>query len=322
MYLRKALSAIVFLIITILILEIGLQIVFKKTRYIYPMLFNHDIQTDFNIKYDNYFISGNRKLVCNNSSKKEVLFLGDSFVWGQGLNENDNFVNLFSCSSKKKVKNIGNYGANLEQYLKIIKDQNLKNVNEIYLVFYQNDFNIFPNMDFKIKFNENILTYQFYKKIKMTVRNKIFKDQVILINGKVNNMATIVNNNPDVLFNWFNNEEYKEQIIEDFFVKFLSVLNDDIKLNVFLIPEASTLSKKHIKFYKSLGITYLPNFLDESDFSKILRDMSFKFNFKYLDFFSFLKYQNIYSLENIYFDHDLHFNKKGSELVNIFLKQN
>ena len=195
-------------------------------------------------------------------------------------------------------------------------------MNEIYLVFYQNDFNIFPNMDFKIKFNENILTYQFYKKIKMTVRNKIFKDQVILINGKVNNMATIVNNNPDVLFNWFNNEEYKEQIIEDFFVKFLSVLNDDIKLNVFLIPEASTLSKKHIKFYKSLGITYLPNFLDESDFSKILRDMSFKFNFKYLDFFSFLKYQNIYSLENIYFDHDLHFNKKGSELVNIFLKQN
>ena len=70
MYLKKALSAIVFFIITILVLEVALQTVFKKTRYIYPMLFNHDIQTDFDIKYDNYFLSGNRKLVCNNTSKK------------------------------------------------------------------------------------------------------------------------------------------------------------------------------------------------------------------------------------------------------------
>ena len=146
--------------------------------------------------------------------------------------------------------------------------------------------------------------------------------KAILINGKINNMANLMNKNPNILLNWFESSEYKKKKLDVFFEKFKVIIGDDIQLIVFLIPEASTLSKKHVKFYKSLGGKYLPEFNQESDFSKILRKLSAKFNFKYLDFFEFLKNQKIYSLENIYFDHDLHFNKKGNELVNIFLNKN
>ena len=94
---KKLLNYAVIFIISILLFEILLYLIFySPIRFYYPLGNKKvDIQTDFNVIYNVDWRTGNRLIKCNNSKDKnqKVVFIGDSFAFGQGLKEEDTFVN-------------------------------------------------------------------------------------------------------------------------------------------------------------------------------------------------------------------------------------
>ena len=154
---KKYLALGVILIISILFCEILLNLIFySPLRLYYPLSKEkRDTQTDFDVTYNINWRTGNRIIKCNNLQNKKVIFVGDSFVFGQGLKVEDTFVNLYACKTGYNVKNLGTVGIGLRHYREIILNHDLQNVELIYLIFYDNDLDfkeeknfLFPNPSF------------------------------------------------------------------------------------------------------------------------------------------------------------------------------
>ena len=93
------------LILFLIFVEIAFYAYFRgPIRFYYPFLTSiTDIQTDFNVTYISDFKTGHRLVECQNNEKnKEILFVGDSFTWGHGLQYYDWIKN--SNMSKEEIK--------------------------------------------------------------------------------------------------------------------------------------------------------------------------------------------------------------------------
>ena len=130
----------IILFLFILCVEILCTLFFDSpVRFIYPLSkTTRDIQTDFDVIYNVDWKTGNRIIDCNNrnnSKNRKVIFVGDSFVFGQGLHVENTFVYLYACKTGDQVKNLGVIGGGLEEYRAIIINQDLANVKLVYLIF-------------------------------------------------------------------------------------------------------------------------------------------------------------------------------------------
>ena len=118
------------LIIVLILIEIIFYIYLRTPiRFYYPIdTSNTDIQTDFNVTYISDFKTGHRLVECQNNEKnKEILFVGDSFTWGAGLEMRDTFASLYSCQKKDySVRNLGMIGVGISEYKQALRNYNLK----------------------------------------------------------------------------------------------------------------------------------------------------------------------------------------------------
>tara|TARA_Y100000590_G_scaffold77335_1_gene85649 strand:- start:417 stop:1430 length:1014 start_codon:yes stop_codon:yes gene_type:complete len=317
---------------SIILCEIILYLIFNSPlRLYYPFGKEKvDIQTDFNVTYNVDWRTGNRKIKCNNSEakNKKVIFIGDSFTFGQGLKEEDTFVNMYACKTNNDVQNLSAVGIGFELYEKIILNHNFQNVDFVYLIFYDNDFDINKeNQSLKITIKNFLryksFTYLIFRKIKNKYFYGFFRgDNLALYKGKWNNPSSVFKNNPYKLKEEFETTEIKKEYIEKKIFTITKHINNNSKAKIIImvIPEPSVLSLQHVNFYKSVGALYLPDFLEVSDFAKYINSLSITYEFEYLPFYEHLIEAYKEEDHSYYFDHDFHFNKKGStELFNYII---
>ena len=95
---KYSLKLLILLFVNLIILLILIEIIFytyfrTPVRFYYPFFSsNTDIQTDYNVTYTSDFRTGHRLVECQNNNKnEEILFFGDSFTWGAGLEMRDTF---------------------------------------------------------------------------------------------------------------------------------------------------------------------------------------------------------------------------------------
>jgi len=292
-----------------------------------------NVHSEFNVEYFTDWRTGNRLVNCKTSDdyNKKILFVGDSFVFGVGHNVEDSFVHLFDCANDFQVLNVGVSGAGLAEYKEIIKIQNYKDIKYVYLIFYDNDADIDTNRNTILKRIKDYLKYQsFNYTLLKTFKNYIYthfiddQKKIHYLDGKINNLYSVIKHDPLVLKKWFKLDKQRKLKIEhqiSEITKFLKK-NSKAELVVMVIPEVSVLSKKHRKFYKSLGVNYLPKLLEKSKLSNYIELLSSKYDYKYLPFYEHLI--NLYKSndEDLYFNTDFHFNKKGNVEMNNFLISN
>ena len=322
------------LIIIFLFIEILCTLFFgSPVRFVYPFSkISSDIQTDFDVTYNVDWRTGNRIINCNNSNNsnnQNVIFIGDSFVFGQGLNVEDTFIYLYDCKTNDQVKNLGAIGIGLDLYREIILDQDLSNVSIVYLIFYDNDLAVSERKDLLSRIKSFIryksFNYQILHSLKMYINKKIKGPQSKNVyKGKVNNPVSVFNQDPYIFKHWFETNEYKNNKIEENILKITKYIkkNSSAKLITMVIPEASVVSKQHVNFYKSVGSLYLPKFLEISELAKKIKLLSKKYSFEYLPLYEHII--EVYSKKSAeyYFNTDFHFNRKGSNEVFNFIMLN
>ncbi len=328
---KKLLNYAVIFIISILLFEILLYLIFySPIRLYYPLGKEKvDIQTDFNVIYNVDWRTGNRLIKCNNSKDKnqKVVFVGDSFTFGQGLKEEDTFVNMYACKTNYKVNNLSTSGIGFDLYEKIVLNHNFHNVDLVYLIFYENDFDVNIESQNLINTIKNFLRFKsFTYLILRKIKNQFFYgyirgDNLTLVNGKWNNPASVFKNNPYKLRAEFETTKIKKEYIKKKIAIMMEHINNNskAKIMIMVIPEPSVLSMQHINFYKSVGALYLPNYLEVSDFAKYINSLSKTYEFEYLPIYEYLIESYKEENHSYYFDNDFHFNKKGSIMVSNFL---
>ena len=211
-------SVLVF-IITILVYELFLYFIFGSPLRFYYQLSKEkiDLQTDFNVKYSIDWKTGYRPTKCqnNNPKNKKTIFIGDSFVFGQGVEHYENFVSLYSCYTNENVINLGSIGIGLDEYEQIIYNYDLTRIGTIYLIFYDNDY--------KIDYSNNVITkvkkklryrsflYLTLRKFKNFIPSLFKKDKIIKYKDYVNNPANTFYKDSNELKNYFEKNEDKDK---------------------------------------------------------------------------------------------------------------
>ena len=288
-------TSFIILFLFILSTEILFTLFFDSpVRFIYPLSkTSRDTQTDFDVIYNVEMRSGNRIIDCNNrnnSKNRKVIFVGDSMVFGQGMNVENTFVYLYACKTGDQVKNLGAIGAGLEQYRVMITNQDLANVELVYLIFYDNDLLIDERKGLISRIKSFVRYKSFSYLILRKLKNYIYygiivPENKITYKGTINNPASVFNRDPYYLEKSFEINEYKSNKIEEKNIKNIRIYkkkNSGAKIITMVIPEASVVSMPHVDFYKSVGSLYFPKFLEISEFAKTIRLLSKKYGFEYL----------------------------------------
>lgn len=309
------------LIVLIILVEVVFYSYFRSPiRFFYPFSTSHiDIQTDFNATYISDFRTGHRLVECQNNKKnKEVLFVGDSFTWGIGLEMRDTFVSLYSCQRKNYlVRNLGTAGIGIELYKQILKNYNLKNTKTIYLVFFENDWLSVTEPGFKkLKQLISYNSFSFYllKKLKNIIK-PTHNEECLKINGLCNVLYTTFVKYPNQFKKRFEVNILLRDIFDKELYQIIENINQKSQANIIalVIPDPSVVSKNHVDFYTKLGSTYLPKFRELSPLAKRIKLLSHELNFKYLPFYEhIISFYEENDNPNLYLKHDTHFNRNGS----------
>ena len=324
---KSSLRLLKLLFVNLILLLIFIEIVFyayfrSPIRFYYPFFTSiTDIHENYNVTYISDFKTGHRLVKCqNNEQNKEILFVGDSFTWGGGLEMRDTFASLYSCQKKGYlVKNFGSIGIGINEYKKILKNYNLKNTKTIYLVFFDNDFarinnpiGYFQKLKSLLRFRS--FNFQLFKKLKNKI-NLIRYGECIKVNGFCNGLATNIAVNPYGLKDAFEIDSLSIAIIDEEMYQMVEHINQKSQANLIalVIPDPSVVSQRHTDFYSKIGSLYIPKFRELSPVAKKIKLLSHELNFKYLPF-----YEHVISVyeendnPNLYFDHDAHMNRNGN----------
>jgi len=322
---------IVNIIVLLFAFEILARVIFlHPTRFYYPLSsLTQDIQEDWNVDYKVDWRSGQRISSCNNevdiTNNKEVLIVGDSYAFGAGLMIEDTFFYKMSCNQKYNIKNLAAMGTGLDFYSKVIRQSNLKNVEEIILIFSENDGDIRIDnsqlMSLKNKLRYSLFSY--------TVLRSLFRKikTLELINksedySKINNLNFIFGKNSNHIEDWFKFNDKKVKYIDNEFnkiSKYILSKNKKILLKTLVIPDPSVISDTHRDLYKKYGADFLPKKNQPSNLAKKILEHSEKYNFQYLPFYELMIATNKIKDQKYYFQYDFHLNEKGNLFLYNFL---
>ena len=321
------------LIIFFILFELILRFIFyHPTRFYYPIP-SHTIdrQNDWNVDYIVDWRSGHRISECekNKPSDKKILLVGDSFTFGAGLMIEDTLYYNISCNFKPKVDNLGALGTGIDFYSKVILQSNLHVVDEIIILFFDNDTdikkpsNFFQEIKNKVRYSSFSYTVLRSLSRKMKTISILKKKEE---NLEFSNPEFIFDKNSNLLERWFITSKEKEEYIkfkfENEFKKLRNTINNldkDIKLKLMVIPEPSVVSDIHRSYYTEIGSLFLPNKFEISIMTKIVKELSDKYSFEYLPFYEEIIKSYQFKQKDYYFETDFHLNKEGNKFLFEFI---
>src|SRR3989344_6767541 len=312
----------------------------------------------FSNEYYTYIKNNAQGLRMNNNlslekSKYRIAFLGDSFIWGHGVNDGERISNVLEKELKNsEILNFGVSGYATDQYYLQIKNTILNYKPDLVIIrFYANDLedagnNImqgYPKPLFKIKENDLELTnvpvpkiqsliereYSLLKKIDLYLSYKshiyvLFKPVLskiysLTITKKSRQYKLTTYEIPIAKKIYLDDYKNYKNLNDELYCKISKLLKEEgIPLVVVNIPaKIHVFPKDFNKALKELELN-----ADDYDLNKI-SDMFIKLseecNFEFVDLYpSFLDYKD---KEKLYYKYDLHLTPLGNEYASKIILQ-
>lgn len=279
-----------------------------------------------------YNNQGFRDKNFKNDQYEKIFLIGDSFVFGAGVDEQytlDKLIEKKIINKKLEVFNLGVSGSSPYEYLEVLKKFEKFNVSRIIMVLYlDNDVGsvFFSNVISKtdkllsksklitlIRDNfleEDIFTTRFIEKFNLNEKyKKIFLDQSANPHILAINHRGELHNHYENLSEIFKkNTSLKNIILES---KKISD-NKGAKFTVVLVPWKYQVKKKYINFAeKNLGYNFKYKDVINNNLQKNILTWCLRNSIDCLDLTKYLKN----SKKNNYYDLDDHFNSNGNELA-------
>ncbi len=284
-----------------------------------------DIQTDYDVTYA--VTSNGTRIVCTPEDPheaREIYFVGDSFTFGQGVDNLKDFVGLVSCRFPEfRIHNYGSIGRGLNYYRMVIEQKLTETARSLFVVLYEND--VVRDSDLYMRDLKDWLYMHSYlaswlHHAKVILQNYFRK---YLRNRSPNAKSTDLYNAPRaVFFSDPNSLRFVSSISDegkaatkDRLKRLLSSAiekNSYLRIYMTLIPEAATVSQHHRRFYKSVGATLLPPFGQPSPaYVLALEVCSENVACTFADIFK----EVLASGENFYHPSDFHWNERGHQYL-------
>ncbi len=264
------------------------------------------------IKTNNFGMRESENFELENE-KYRIAFVGDSFVWGYGVNEEERFTNIVQkrLGEEYEVMNFGVPGFSTDQYLLKIKEDVLKfNPDMIIVSFVLNDLTY---IDEKVAYGKNkpllVFNGDDLKIENYPIPKSSWKPKIII---KINELLTGINKKlflkeefPEIFK--LNGKDYDEEIkLNNNVYKEIKSIADknDIDMAIIYIPQKTVfISEEELKgFGLSFGEVYL------NRPAEIVQNLSNELDVAYIDLQPYL---GVNGGSKNYFIKDTHFNQVG-----------
>jgi len=277
-----------------------------------------DIQTDFSVTYG--IDSRGLRKTCQapGQDSKKLVFIGDSFTFGQGVTDEENFVYQLSCTFPQyDFYNFGSIGRDFPYYQAVLDQLVPEDTSYLFLILFKNDTVINRPHSLGRRLQQYLVQYthlgHLIDRSKQNLASRAgtadLQRNVEQVDGRLNNPKSIFSKAPYILEKWTAPEgkqltDYQEAFDE--FLRTLRVRFPDTVLFVAIIPEASIVSAVTRDFYETAGAKFLPPFRTPSVAREETLALCQKPHCHFIDLFP-----HFIDGDQYYFPRDLHWNAAG-----------
>jgi hypothetical protein len=286
-----------------------------------------DIQTDFSVTYG--IDSRGLRKICQapGQDSKKLVFIGDSFTFGQGVTDQENFVYQLSCTLPQyDFYNFGSIGRGFAYYQAVLEQLVPEDTSSLFLILFDNDVMINRPHSLRKRIQMYLVRYtqlgSLIERSKQNVAGRAGSEDLqknaALVDGRLNNPKSIFSKAPYILEKWTAPEGKQLTAYQEAFDEFLqtfSIRFPDTVLFVTMIPEASIVSATTRDFYTTVGAKFLPPFRTPSVARAKTMALCQKPHCHFIDLFP-----HFVDGDQYYFPRDLHWNAAGHRKMYEVLK--
>ncbi|GEM_PF-6569849 len=287
----------------------------------------HDIQTDFDVTYG-IGPRGFRQTACDQkpASAPKLAVIGDSFVFGQGVADGQDFVSKLSCAGWN-ARNLGSVGQDFLWYDMALTSFVDADSQAVILVLYENDFPPPGWFDWPWRIKRGLYgsshAVAMARVVRRNVGNWLHHNEIntMTLDERLNNPLVVIRGGANFLDELAGPDQGEQarldQAIRDF-VQSAHKIAPLAKILLAVVPEAATLSAGHHDLYARLGQKVLPVLGQPSRFyaqaAQTCRSLA---QCRFVDSYDAFKA----GAGAEYFPHDFHWNATGHALMASLLSQ-
>ncbi len=279
----------------------------------------HDTQTDFDVVYG--VTPEGRRRTCGPQPRglgaARVGVIGDSFVFGQGVADCEDFVSLLNAASpSKRFENLGLIGAGIDHYALVARDL-LDGFSEVTVLFHPNDVGHLPTVrsaagrgadDFAVL---GILRRAHHAWILSRVRKSAEERDgaVAFLGGRPNQVLSALRQDLDYFRSMVEPGPQQVAAFRARFAELAGLLGDRVRrgrVEIACVPEAHTVSPQLAALIREHGGS-LGAFGEPSRSCELVRDLAREHGLRFLEVFEGFAAHG----EELYHLHDLHWNPAG-----------
>lgn len=286
-----------------------------------------DIQTDFDVTYG-IGPQGFRLTACDQkpASAAKLTVIGDSFVFGQGVADGQDFVSKLSCAGWN-ARNLGSVGQDFLWYDMALTSFVEPDVQAVVLVLYENDFPPKGWSDGPWRLKRSIYaashTVAMARVVRRNIGNWLHHSEIdtMTLDERLNNPLVVIRGGPNFLGDLAGPDQGEQERLDEAirdFVHSAQKIAPRAKILLAVAPEAATLSPGHHGLYARLGQKALPVLGQPSRFyaqaAETCRSLA---PCRFVETYDAFKA----GAGAEYFPHDFHWNARGHELMAGLLNQ-
>ena len=290
-------------------------VVGPPARILYTGSF-HDAQTDFDVVYG--VTSRGLRTTCGpapGADGTRVAVLGDSFVFGQGVADCEDFVSVLNLGSRdKRLLNFGIIAGAVEDYRLVARDL-LADVDEVVVVFFGNDvldarrtgIGHLADGSSALSILRRARRAWILHRLRQAARDEGGK--VAYLGGRPNQILSLIRQSPDSLRAMV--EPTREQVasFRELFAELAEVLVqrfDTARVWITCVPDGQTVSRRLAEFIRERGAAVAP-FGAPGRAYELVRDLSREHGLRFIDVFAGFAPGG----DELYHPHDLHWTAAG-----------
>ena len=302
--------------------EIGMRMALGPPAVHFLTRPGRDVQTDFDVTYG---VNGDGlRVTCPpaGTPERRIVVIGDSFAFGGGVGDGEDFAARISCRMPQaQVLNLGSSGQDFLYYDLALHSLVADDVDDIVLLIYENDL---PSADWEgLLWGIKRTLYRsshmalVLRRAKRQIAQQLHRTDIesFTVGGKFNNPKVVALSNPAFFEDLARPSADRLDVFERTFRRFVEgtrQVSPKARLFVAFAPEASTVSKGHRDFYRSLADVPLPLFGEPSILYRRAQAICARLpGCSFIDLYPVLARNG----DTTYFPHDFHWNARGHELV-------
>ncbi|MBC7952371.1 MAG: SGNH/GDSL hydrolase family protein [Rhodospirillaceae bacterium] len=318
---RRSLAVLLLPVVTALlclaVFEGAARLVLGPPAVIYFTPAYRDVQTDFDVTYKAAPTGNRASCEANQGKGAPLVVVGDSFAFGQGVEQGRDFTSLLGCGSGREVLNLGSIGQDFLYYDSAIHQLVPSDSSVIVLLLYENDLppSGFSGAAWAVKraLYRNSHGVLMARRARQEAAKLLHRDDIaaLTVDGRLNNPKTVAVTNPGFFSELADPPADRLAELGGAIARFVAHARraaPHSRIMVAMAPEASTVSPGHRDFYLSLASVPLPAFGQRSAIYRAAAEACGRIaDCRFMDIFpDFLK-----DGPDLYFPHDFHWNAAG-----------